>query len=24
VLRFAGDHDRHLETAARIRRDLGW
>jgi alkanesulfonate monooxygenase SsuD/methylene tetrahydromethanopterin reductase-like flavin-dependent oxidoreductase (luciferase family) len=24
VLRFAGDHERHLETAARIRRDLGW
>ena len=24
VLRFAGDHDRHLEAAARIRRDLGW
>ncbi|CAN5923167.1 LLM class flavin-dependent oxidoreductase [soil metagenome] len=24
VLRFAGDHDRHLETAAAIRRDLGW
>ena len=24
LLRFAGDHDRHLETAARIRRDLGW
>jgi probable F420-dependent oxidoreductase len=24
VLRFAGDHERHLETAARLRRDLGW
>jgi alkanesulfonate monooxygenase SsuD/methylene tetrahydromethanopterin reductase-like flavin-dependent oxidoreductase (luciferase family) len=24
VLRFAGDHERHLETAARIRHDLGW
>ena len=24
VLRFAGDHDRHLETAAAMRRDLGW
>ncbi|HEX9558767.1 MAG TPA: LLM class flavin-dependent oxidoreductase [Reyranella sp.] len=24
VLRFAGDHDRHLETAARLRRELGW
>jgi hypothetical protein len=24
VLRFAGDHERHLETAARVRRDLGW
>jgi len=24
VLRFAGDHARHLETAAQIRRDLGW
>ena len=24
VLRFAGDHERQLETAARIRRDLGW
>ena len=24
VLRFAGDHERHLEAAARIRRDLGW
>jgi probable F420-dependent oxidoreductase len=24
VLRFAGDHERHLETAARLRRGLGW
>lgn len=24
VLRFAGDHERHLDVAARIRRDLGW
>ena len=24
VLRFAGDHERHLETAARLRRELGW
>jgi probable F420-dependent oxidoreductase len=24
VLRFAGDHDRHLETAALMRSDLGW
>ena len=24
VLRFAGDHERHLETVARLRRDLGW
>ncbi|MGH8431079.1 MAG: LLM class flavin-dependent oxidoreductase, partial [Solimonas sp.] len=24
VLRFAGDHERHLEIAARLRRDLGW
>ncbi|WP_421994408.1 LLM class flavin-dependent oxidoreductase [Reyranella sp.] len=24
VLRFAGDHDRHLEMAAQMRRDLGW
>ena len=24
VLRFAGDHERHLETAARLKRDLGW
>jgi alkanesulfonate monooxygenase SsuD/methylene tetrahydromethanopterin reductase-like flavin-dependent oxidoreductase (luciferase family) len=24
VLRFAGDHDRHLETAAQMRSDLGW
>ncbi|MGD9884405.1 MAG: LLM class flavin-dependent oxidoreductase [Reyranella sp.] len=24
VLRFAGDHERHLEAAAKIRRDLGW
>ncbi|WIM09262.1 hypothetical protein [Enhydrobacter sp.] len=22
--RFAGDHERHLEVASRIRRDLGW
>ena len=24
VLRFAGDHERHLETIARLRQDLGW
>jgi alkanesulfonate monooxygenase SsuD/methylene tetrahydromethanopterin reductase-like flavin-dependent oxidoreductase (luciferase family) len=24
VLRFAGDHERHLETMAAVRRDLGW
>ena len=24
VMRFAGDHERHLETAARLRRGLGW
>ncbi|MFO1082494.1 MAG: LLM class flavin-dependent oxidoreductase [Reyranellaceae bacterium] len=24
VLRFAGDHERHLEIAAGLRRDLGW
>jgi alkanesulfonate monooxygenase SsuD/methylene tetrahydromethanopterin reductase-like flavin-dependent oxidoreductase (luciferase family) len=24
MLRFAGDHDRHLELGARIKRDLGW
>lgn len=24
VLRFAGDHERHLETVAHLRRDLGW
>jgi len=24
VLRFAGDHQRHLETVANLRRDLGW
>jgi alkanesulfonate monooxygenase SsuD/methylene tetrahydromethanopterin reductase-like flavin-dependent oxidoreductase (luciferase family) len=24
VLRFAGEHDRQLETIARLRRDLGW
>ena len=24
VLRFAGEHERQLETAARLRRDLGW
>jgi alkanesulfonate monooxygenase SsuD/methylene tetrahydromethanopterin reductase-like flavin-dependent oxidoreductase (luciferase family) len=24
VLRFAGDHERHLEAAASMRRDLGW
>ncbi|MDP2333511.1 MAG: LLM class flavin-dependent oxidoreductase [Reyranella sp.] len=24
VLRFAGDHERHLEIVARLRRDLGW
>jgi alkanesulfonate monooxygenase SsuD/methylene tetrahydromethanopterin reductase-like flavin-dependent oxidoreductase (luciferase family) len=24
MLRFAGDHERHLEVASRIKRDLGW
>ena len=24
VLRFAGDNERHLDIAARIRRELGW
>jgi alkanesulfonate monooxygenase SsuD/methylene tetrahydromethanopterin reductase-like flavin-dependent oxidoreductase (luciferase family) len=24
VLRFAGEHDRQLETVASLRRDLGW
>jgi probable F420-dependent oxidoreductase len=24
VLRFAGDHERHLETVARLQRALGW
>ncbi len=24
VLRFAGDHERQLETVARMRRNLGW
>ncbi|MFI5001151.1 MAG: LLM class flavin-dependent oxidoreductase [Reyranellales bacterium] len=24
ALRFAGEHERHLESVARIRRDLGW
>ena len=24
VLRFAGDHERHLETVARLRVELGW
>jgi hypothetical protein len=24
VLRFAGDHERQLEIAARVRRELGW
>ena len=24
MLRFAGDHERHLEIAAKIKRDLGW
>ena len=24
VLRFAGDHDRHIETMAGLRADLGW
>jgi probable F420-dependent oxidoreductase len=24
MLRFAGDHERHLEVGARIKRDLGW
>ena len=24
VLRFAGDHERHLEKVADLRRDLGW
>jgi len=24
VLRFAGDHERQLETVARLRGELGW
>lgn len=24
MLRFAGDHERHLDIAAKIKRDLGW
>jgi alkanesulfonate monooxygenase SsuD/methylene tetrahydromethanopterin reductase-like flavin-dependent oxidoreductase (luciferase family) len=24
VLRFAGDHERHLDAVARLRRDAGW
>jgi probable F420-dependent oxidoreductase len=24
VLRFAGEHERHLEIVSRLRRDLGW
>lgn len=24
VLRFAGEHERHLETLAKVRSDLGW
>jgi hypothetical protein len=24
VLRFAGDHERQLETVAQMRRELGW
>lgn len=24
MLRFAGDHERHLEVASRMKRDLGW
>ena len=24
VLRFAGDHERHLETVTRLRGQLGW
>jgi len=24
VLRFAGDNERHLDIAARLKRDLGW
>lgn len=24
VLRFAGEHDRHLAAVSRLRRDLGW
>lgn len=24
MLRFAGDHERHLEVASRIKRDLSW
>jgi hypothetical protein len=24
LLRFAGDNERHLDLAVRIRRDLGW
>jgi hypothetical protein len=24
VLRFAGDHERHLEAVSHLRRELGW
>jgi len=24
MLRFAGDHDRHLDLGARIKKELGW
>jgi alkanesulfonate monooxygenase SsuD/methylene tetrahydromethanopterin reductase-like flavin-dependent oxidoreductase (luciferase family) len=24
MLRFAGDHERHLDVASKIKRDLGW
>jgi hypothetical protein len=24
MLRFAGEHERHLDIAAKIKRDLGW
>ena len=24
VLRFAGEHERHLETLAKVRASLGW
>jgi alkanesulfonate monooxygenase SsuD/methylene tetrahydromethanopterin reductase-like flavin-dependent oxidoreductase (luciferase family) len=24
VLRFAGEHERHLDAVARLRREMGW